>query len=214
MGERGTMRKTKEEAKKTRIKILTAAEALFYKQGVALSTLEQIAAKADLTRGAVYWHFKSKKEVCDALAVHSPIVPPALFEEFSSQIATLDPLRALEKISQKFLKLFIVEKRSCPLLSLLAVHHENIPEIKDVASSCGDCMQNVLAWYQKFFSRAKELKQLAPLWTPQTAAISLGSLIIGLVVASDASSITQTEKLSTGTKCLKAFLKSLRQNVI
>jgi TetR/AcrR family acrAB operon transcriptional repressor len=60
-------RKTKEDAEATREGILDAAEQCFLHTGVSRATLEQIAARAGYTRGAVYWHFKNKMEVLHAL---------------------------------------------------------------------------------------------------------------------------------------------------
>jgi len=51
----------------TREKLLDAAEHLFLRQGVSSTSLQQIAAEAQLTRGAVYWHFKDKAELFDAM---------------------------------------------------------------------------------------------------------------------------------------------------
>lgn len=53
-------RKTKQEAQQTREALLDAAEMLFVKQGVSKTTLQQIAQQANVTRGAVYWHFSDK----------------------------------------------------------------------------------------------------------------------------------------------------------
>ncbi|MBV8379432.1 MAG: TetR family transcriptional regulator [Paucibacter sp.] len=60
-------RKTKQEALETREKLLDAAEQLFLRQGVSGTSLQQIAAEAQLTRGAVYWHFRDKAELFDAM---------------------------------------------------------------------------------------------------------------------------------------------------
>jgi TetR/AcrR family transcriptional regulator, acrAB operon repressor len=61
------VRRTKEEAQETRERILDAAEAVFHDRGVAHSSLEEIAAEAQVTRGAIYWHFKDKAELFDAM---------------------------------------------------------------------------------------------------------------------------------------------------
>ena len=60
-------RKTKEEAEKTYHDLLKAAAALFSAQGVANTTLNEIAKTAGLTRGALYWHFKDKDDIIRAL---------------------------------------------------------------------------------------------------------------------------------------------------
>ncbi len=61
------VRRTKEEALETRSRIIDAAEQVFYVKGVANASLEEIAAAAELTRGAIYWHFKDKAELFDAM---------------------------------------------------------------------------------------------------------------------------------------------------
>ncbi len=61
------VRKTKEDAEATRCSILGAAEQLFYSQGVSRTSLQDIAAAAGVTRGAIYWHFKDKSDVFNAM---------------------------------------------------------------------------------------------------------------------------------------------------
>lgn len=61
------MRKTKEEAEKTRNKILKSALRVFLKNGYSKTSLSSIAENAGYTRGAVYWHFKDKSEILEVL---------------------------------------------------------------------------------------------------------------------------------------------------
>ena len=61
------MKRTPEEALKTRQSLLDAAVAVFRRKGVARSSLEEIARTAGVTRGALYWHFKDKQDLFDAL---------------------------------------------------------------------------------------------------------------------------------------------------
>ncbi|SDW33773.1 transcriptional regulator, TetR family [Marinobacter mobilis] len=60
-------RRTKEDAQKTREQLLDAAEMVFHHKGVSKTSLNDIAAEAGLTRGAVYWHFKNKHDVFVAM---------------------------------------------------------------------------------------------------------------------------------------------------
>lgn len=60
-------RKTKEEAEKTYNLLLDGATQCFTEQGVAKTTLNDIAKRVDLTRGAVYWHFENKDQIIKAL---------------------------------------------------------------------------------------------------------------------------------------------------
>lgn len=60
-------RRTKEDALVTRDQILDAAEHVFQRRGVSRTSLQEIALEADLTRGAIYWHFQNKADVFDAM---------------------------------------------------------------------------------------------------------------------------------------------------
>ncbi len=61
------VRKTKEDAELTRLSIISAAREVFLERGVSRTTMEQIATQAGVTRGAIYWHFKNKTELFNAM---------------------------------------------------------------------------------------------------------------------------------------------------
>ena len=61
------MRRTKAEAEQTRHDILKAALILFDEQGYVQTSLSDIARKAEVTRGAIYWHFDNKEQIVAAL---------------------------------------------------------------------------------------------------------------------------------------------------
>ena len=60
-------RKTKDAAQETRSRLLDTAEHVFSARGVSRTSLAEIAAVAGVTRGAVYWHFKNKADLFDAM---------------------------------------------------------------------------------------------------------------------------------------------------
>lgn len=60
------VKKTHADALKTKQKILDVALELFSKQGYDKTSLSDIARHANVTRGAIYWHFEDKGELlCD-----------------------------------------------------------------------------------------------------------------------------------------------------
>ena len=77
-------RRTKEEAEKTRARIMASALALFAKKGYDRTTFNDIAARLKLTKGAVYWHFESKQALFMALL-------DEMLEKFRRQIMELLP---------------------------------------------------------------------------------------------------------------------------
>ena len=60
-------RRTKQDSAETRRTIIAAAREVFYHNGVARTSLEQVAEKAGVTRGAIYWHFRNKTELFYAM---------------------------------------------------------------------------------------------------------------------------------------------------
>ncbi|MBC5762983.1 TetR family transcriptional regulator [Ramlibacter albus] len=60
-------RRTKEEALATRNRLLDAAERQFLANGVAGTSLNDIAMAAGTTRGAIYWHFRDKADLFNAM---------------------------------------------------------------------------------------------------------------------------------------------------
>lgn len=60
-------KKTKEEAAKTRQRLIDTAILTFSQQGFSNTTLDDIACAAQMTRGAIYWHFTNKTELFNAI---------------------------------------------------------------------------------------------------------------------------------------------------
>ncbi len=56
-------RRTKEEAEKTKEAVLQSALDLFYEKGYSRTTFDEIAKRINLTKGAVYWHFRNKADL-------------------------------------------------------------------------------------------------------------------------------------------------------
>ena len=90
------VRKTKEEAERTRLQIIAAARRTFHQCGVSRTSLEKIAAAAGVTRGAVYWHFADKAALFFAMRDASR---PAIdqVDAFLLSEAIVDPLDAIEQ---------------------------------------------------------------------------------------------------------------------
>ncbi len=60
-------RRTPQEAEQTRKALLTSALDVFSDRGVVAASLKDIAARAGVTHGALYWHFKNREALLDAL---------------------------------------------------------------------------------------------------------------------------------------------------
>lgn len=86
-------RSTKEEALVTRHRLLDAAERLFHRQGVSQTSLQQIATEGGATRGAIYWHFKDKADLFNAMMERVTLPLEQSLQQVPEQQG--DPLTAL-----------------------------------------------------------------------------------------------------------------------
>ena len=85
---RKLVRMTKKNPSHTRQSLLTAAFREVYRKGFQSASMEQILEKTDVTKGALYYHFRSKRDL--GLAVLHDLIREAVDKTF------LEPLRHSE----------------------------------------------------------------------------------------------------------------------
>ena len=92
----GMARATKEEALETRNRILDAAEDVFHLNGVSRTSLAHVAEAANVSRGAIYWHFKNKSDLFDAMCERVRL-PMEDMAAAGRDVREADPLAQLRK---------------------------------------------------------------------------------------------------------------------
>jgi TetR/AcrR family acrAB operon transcriptional repressor len=97
------MRRTKEDAEKTRLTVLEAALKLFSRDGYSLTTLSRIAKEAGCSRGPIYWHFQTKDDLYEAVLAYSQEPLEALVAECASMRET--PVKAMDHFIEQWLGL-------------------------------------------------------------------------------------------------------------
>lgn len=171
-------RKTKAEAAATREALLDAAEEVFFAKGVARTSLEQIARHADLTRGAVYWHFKNKGDLFMALVERVRMPFQSLMEEVNNADPTISPLTAIQLAC--YAGLNRMEQPSHQrILSILLHRCEFFSDINpiqmqdEIADECFDEMLSV-------FQLAQQQQLLRDDLTPEVATRLMQAALGGL----------------------------------
>jgi TetR/AcrR family acrAB operon transcriptional repressor len=122
------MRRTKEEAAETRQALLDAALRVFSRQGYAGTRLEDVAAEADMTRGAIYWHFKSKAHLYNTLVAEVSIRAGRAAE--LARIEGGDPLENFRRIMIRMLELVEEDTQYRAVLELTLLKTELTPELE------------------------------------------------------------------------------------
>ncbi|MCL7715006.1 TetR family transcriptional regulator [Stenotrophomonas mori] len=171
-------RKSKEESQATREGILDAAVACFHERGVVATTLAMIAARAGYTRGAVYWHFKNKTEVLEAMIERErmPFVQ-RLQRTYAPQRQT--PVQDLRSVIRVSLAELANDPRQRHLMEIL-LRCEQSSESRSIQSMQRQNSQEELDMVGRALERARELGQLRE---GTDAAIASRILHIGLTGA-------------------------------
>jgi len=99
------MRRTKEDAEKTRLKIIEAALTLFSRNGYSNTTLAMIGTEAGYSRGPIYWHFKNKDDLFQAVLAYSQ--EPLELLVAQAQGTDLPPLPTIERFVTRWFDLLV-----------------------------------------------------------------------------------------------------------
>lgn len=202
------VRRTKDEAEQTRLAILDAAEDVFFQKGVANTSLEQIARAAHVTRGAVYWHFKDKIELCEAMMRRIFLPQEEILERLAAS-EDPEPLQALESSCCNALKQMGRDKRRQRVVSIMMMKCEYVEDMAQILTRRSECKERMFTRSLRLFQRAHALQQLSPLWSPRLAAVALQSLMFGII--NGALEGHKDFSFSTnGVACIRAFFASLR----
>lgn len=174
-------RKTKEEALETRHAILDAAELVFQENGVSHTSLAEIAAAAGVTRGAIYWHFRNKADLFDAMIQR-------VFDPLEAKLAELqaddleNPLDTLRAIAVYFLDRVAADPRYLRVLEIAWHKCEYVGEMATIRDNHLECGNQYLALNEAAFRLARERGYVPPEVDPRTAAVGLMAVVDGLVV--------------------------------
>lgn len=174
------VKKTKGQALETRRSILDAAIDVFFEKGVSGASLEEIAERAGVTRGAIYWHFKNKLDIFEAL--HDDLhlsVMETILQDLETDHP--DPLRQLKNLctallldlerDQKRHRVLTVFFMKCDYSGDMAVFQDrqNAHKLKG------------LELFSQYIQRAKAHGHLDDNVDPDTVTLALSFYLTGIM---------------------------------
>jgi TetR/AcrR family acrAB operon transcriptional repressor len=174
------VRRTKEEAQETRESILDAAEVVFHDKGVAHASLEEVAAEAQVTRGAIYWHFKDKAELFDAMMQR--VALPA--EEMLEMAGGRGDARPVEVLRRATVEVLLRCARDARVQRVFDIAYHKCEYVGDAAgvrdrhvASQQECLRSI----EGAFRGCIDGGHLPASLNPREAAIGTMSLVSGLI---------------------------------
>lgn len=90
------MRKTKKDTEISKLRILLAAEEEFCLRGFVAANMDNIAKSAGLTKGAIFWHYKSKADLFKETVKRATARVKMIFQEvFSTSRPIMEKCREI-----------------------------------------------------------------------------------------------------------------------
>ncbi|WP_159917999.1 TetR family transcriptional regulator [Pantoea sp. 18069] len=174
-------RRTKEDAVATRNALLDAAEQVFLAQGVSQSSLAAIAKQAGATRGAVYWHFKDKLDLFNAMIDRVAMPLDQIMYGGVGQFADAAPLPRMCRVMYLLLHGLVTDERICRVFTIMKHRVEFVGELAALQVRHTSSLNDFTRQLALDFAAAAEHGGLELRHSPQLLATGLRSLVDGLI---------------------------------
>ena len=174
------VRRTKEDAERTRERILDMAEREFHRRGVSRTSLEQVARAAGVTRGAVYWHFRNKADLFNAML--SRVTLPLDCEILRiGEASADDPIARIRDGYLAALRATVADPRMRRVfeIALFKVEHGD-PALRGVRKRRLEGQRERIASVEQGMRLAARRGSWKSALPPRIAALGLVSLVEGL----------------------------------
>lgn len=203
------VRRTKEEALATRNLILDTAERVFARRGVSRASLNEIASCAGLSRGAIYWHFKDKAELFDAM-MERVLLPMEEHLHIGRPLQLDGALEALRLACIDGLRKIVADEQVRRVFEIAVHKVEYVDELEAVRDRRRDACKAHLEHIERTLAQSIRRGELSRRLGARTAALGLHSLLEGLfqnwMLEPGAFDLVKT-----GTQVIDAYLAGLTQ---
>ncbi len=175
------VRQTKENAEITRQRIIDAAREVFLSRGVSRTSMEQIAAQAGVTRGAIYWHFSNKTELFSAL--REQVLLPLIDRMDDSLLLENndDPLGQIGKFLSGTIDALNESSDTRQTFEIMMVKCEYVEELSAVLEQTLYNCERIAKKIEQLYERAKTKSQLKPTDSPAILAMDTHLFFSGLI---------------------------------
>ena len=204
------VRKTKEAALATREALIDAAERVFRREGVSRTSLAEIASEAGVTRGAIYWHFRDKAELLDAMCERTVLPLDAALAR-AGEAARNDPLGTLRGFAVDALAQLARDPRTHAVFEILFHKCELVGELGDRTAAQSADRRTCLSSVEGLLDLAVARGQLPSDTDTRLATHMMHAYVIGLMhewVLDPG----EYDLASAAPAMIDAFVTGLRQN--
>ena len=173
-------RRTKAEALATRNRILDAAERVFSRRGATRPSLDDIAAAAGVTRGAIYWHFRNKADLFAAMLARVTL-PMEEMVGRSGDDALTDPLGYIRRCMVTVLRKTTDDAQTRRVFEIVCHKCEYVDEMARVRDRYVEMRADCLGEIERGVRNAIRRGLLPAGVHARSAAVGLHALVDGLI---------------------------------
>jgi TetR/AcrR family transcriptional repressor of nem operon len=167
-----------------RARLLDAAVDVIRGQGYSATTVDDICARAGLTKGGFFHHFRSKEDCALAAAAHFAARADTLFEAAPFRRLADPRERVLGYVEfRKSILQGALPQFTCLLGTMVQEAYETHPEIR---AACDRYIGDHAAFVAKDIADAKALYAPDAEWTPRSVAYFTQSVIQGAFILAKA----------------------------
>ena len=151
-------RRKKEDAAATRQAMLEVARDMFSEKGIEQTSLKAISAQAGVTHGALYWHFKNRQDMVQAVYAEFPLHLDHIYLN-QLQSARQDPLGALKGFLVEWVLHVCNEPKAKALWKIFYLNgSRHCPEVEALEPQLLEEQQVWLGWLKKLVKKARKQK--------------------------------------------------------
>ena len=202
-------RKTKEDAELTYHALLDAATALFIRQGIARTTLNNIALEAGMTRGAIYWHFDNKDAVIQALWERNT---STLHTSFINELKNLDANDSaghFRRTINNLLQTVVEQPEIGAVIRIVMLSVEFTDEQTELQRFLNSKYDEIDSTVGNALTRLQERSALLSPLAPKLIAQGLMSYLLGLIHVYLKPGQTRLDLKKNGNQLLDLFLDTI-----
>jgi TetR/AcrR family acrAB operon transcriptional repressor len=174
------VRRSKEDALATRNSLLDAAERVFLAQGVAGTSLNDIAVAAGTTRGAIYWHFKDKADLVNAM-LDRVVMPLQAAMALVEEIEDEDPLPAMKKAMRAALRQTVTDPQTRRVFEVATHKVEYVDSLCAVRERHLQVRSRWLERFELVLRRSAAVRGVRLSPSAALAALGLQALVDGVI---------------------------------
>jgi TetR/AcrR family acrAB operon transcriptional repressor len=176
------VRRTKADALATRNSLLDAAEHLFQARGVSRTSLNDIAIAAGTTRGAIYWHFKDKADLFNAMMerVTLPLEGTLACTARTAE-TTANPLLSLRDSMMSALTQTATDEQTRRVFEVATHKVEYVTEMQEVRDRHLQVRNECMAMTEEILQQAVQREGIQLTMPVATAALGLHVIMDGLI---------------------------------